>query len=299
MRLPGGRRGRCSRVTDHLEQHFALGARAVQLDQEHALPGAQKQLAVADRHALAAAQEKLQAMRVAIRALVGVHVLGAHAEVVVAVVGVRRRELGQEAAQVLEQQRLVLLDTHRGGGVAHEHLHEAVGKAGLADDGGDMLGHVDQINGRVRLESQSGRVDDGGAHVPQPHSSARTMQMIDGSVCNLYTICTCCRQAGHAAVLRRRIRTAHGVAAVTLRAWERRYGFPRPSRARGGRRLYTERDIWTVRALRAHTEQGVPISRAIALLGDAAASSSSPHADSDAGKPSTEQEKKLASTMGN
>src|SRR5215204_3795788 len=72
-----------------------------------------------------------------------------------------------------------------------------------------------------------------------------------------------------------------GVAAVTLRAWERRYGFPRPSRARGGRRLYTERDIWTVRALRAHTEQGVPISRAIALLGDAAASSSSPHADSE------------------
>jgi MerR family transcriptional regulator, light-induced transcriptional regulator len=59
-----------------------------------------------------------------------------------------------------------------------------------------------------------------------------------------------------------------GVPAVTLRAWERRYGFPHPSRARGGRRLYTQRDIWTVRALRMHTDQGVPISRAIALLGD-------------------------------
>ena len=59
-----------------------------------------------------------------------------------------------------------------------------------------------------------------------------------------------------------------GVPAVTLRAWERRYGFPRPSRASGGRRLYTQRDIWTVRALRRQTDQGVPISRAIALLGD-------------------------------
>lgn len=59
-----------------------------------------------------------------------------------------------------------------------------------------------------------------------------------------------------------------GVPAVTLRAWERRYSFPRPSRASGGRRLYTQRDIWTVRALRSQTDQGVPISRAIALLGD-------------------------------
>ena len=57
-----------------------------------------------------------------------------------------------------------------------------------------------------------------------------------------------------------------GVPAVTLRAWERRYGFPNPGRARGGRRLYTQRDIWTVRALRTQTDQGVPISRAIAVL---------------------------------
>jgi MerR family transcriptional regulator, light-induced transcriptional regulator len=62
------------------------------------------------------------------------------------------------------------------------------------------------------------------------------------------------------------------VPAVTLRAWERRYGFPSPSRASGGRRLYTQRDIWTVRALRLQTDQGVPISRAIALLRDPAAS---------------------------
>ncbi|MGI9146126.1 MAG: MerR family transcriptional regulator [Chloroflexota bacterium] len=57
-----------------------------------------------------------------------------------------------------------------------------------------------------------------------------------------------------------------GVAAVTLRAWERRYGFPSPQRAPGGRRLYTDRDLESVIALRAQTAQGVPISRAIALL---------------------------------
>jgi methanogenic corrinoid protein MtbC1 len=60
-----------------------------------------------------------------------------------------------------------------------------------------------------------------------------------------------------------------GVPAVTLRAWERRYGFPCPQRSRGGRRLYTQRDIWTVRALRTQTGQGVPISRAIAMLRNA------------------------------
>jgi len=59
-----------------------------------------------------------------------------------------------------------------------------------------------------------------------------------------------------------------GVPAVTLRAWERRYGFPCPRRASGGSRLYTQRDIWTVRALRTQTDQGVPISRAIAVLRD-------------------------------
>lgn len=61
-----------------------------------------------------------------------------------------------------------------------------------------------------------------------------------------------------------------GVPVVTIRAWERRYAFPRPTRGPGGRRLYTELDVATLRALRAQTAQGVPISRAIALLREAA-----------------------------
>jgi DNA-binding transcriptional MerR regulator len=57
-----------------------------------------------------------------------------------------------------------------------------------------------------------------------------------------------------------------GVRAGTLRAWERRYGFPSPQRAPGGQRLYTDRDLQAVSNLRTQTVRGVPISRAIALL---------------------------------
>src|SRR5690606_17590983 len=34
-----------------------------------------------------------------------------------------------------------------------------------------------------------------------------------------------------------------GIPADTLRMWERRYGFPKPSRRAGGSRLYTEEDV--------------------------------------------------------
>ena len=37
-----------------------------------------------------------------------------------------------------------------------------------------------------------------------------------------------------------------GIAADTLRAWERRYGLPMPQRSAGGHRLYSQRDIETI-----------------------------------------------------
>ena len=40
-----------------------------------------------------------------------------------------------------------------------------------------------------------------------------------------------------------------GLAADTLRAWERRYGLPSPNRTAGGHRLYSQRDIETVKWL--------------------------------------------------
>src|SRR6266498_3861826 len=57
-----------------------------------------------------------------------------------------------------------------------------------------------------------------------------------------------------------------GVPADTFRAWERRYGVPRPQRTAGGHRLYSEQDIATIRWLRDRTEDGVNISHAVMLL---------------------------------
>jgi len=57
-----------------------------------------------------------------------------------------------------------------------------------------------------------------------------------------------------------------GVPADTFRAWERRYGVPRPQRTPGGHRLYSERDIAIIRWLRDRTNEGVNISHAVLLL---------------------------------
>ena len=57
-----------------------------------------------------------------------------------------------------------------------------------------------------------------------------------------------------------------GIPATTIRAWERRYGYPMPRRDTGGQRLYSERDVDGIRWLSEQTMQGVAISRAIAML---------------------------------
>ncbi len=57
-----------------------------------------------------------------------------------------------------------------------------------------------------------------------------------------------------------------GVPADTFRAWERRYGLPRPQRGEGGQRLYSDRDIAIIRWLRDRTNEGLTISQAVALL---------------------------------
>jgi methanogenic corrinoid protein MtbC1 len=55
----------------------------------------------------------------------------------------------------------------------------------------------------------------------------------------------------------------------TFRAWERRYGVPRPQRTQGGHRLYSERDIAVIRWLRDRTAEGMNISHAVMLLSSA------------------------------
>ena len=54
-----------------------------------------------------------------------------------------------------------------------------------------------------------------------------------------------------------------GLAADTLRAWERRYGIPKPKRTPGGHRLYSERDIRLIKWLQGRRAEGMAISRAV------------------------------------
>lgn len=54
-----------------------------------------------------------------------------------------------------------------------------------------------------------------------------------------------------------------GVPAATLRAWERRYGFPEPHRTETSYRLYSERDISSIKVLKSLCEQGVSPSEAV------------------------------------
>ena len=57
-----------------------------------------------------------------------------------------------------------------------------------------------------------------------------------------------------------------GIAAPTLRAWERRYMILSPERAQNDYRLYSERDIAIIRWLKEHIDAGMSISQAIALF---------------------------------
>src|SRR5690348_1613263 len=57
-----------------------------------------------------------------------------------------------------------------------------------------------------------------------------------------------------------------GIAAPTLRAWERRYMILSPERAQNDYRLYSERDIAIIRWLKEHIDAGMSISQAIVLF---------------------------------
>lgn len=56
-----------------------------------------------------------------------------------------------------------------------------------------------------------------------------------------------------------------GLNPATIRAWERRYGFPKPNRTAGGHRQYSQHDIDTLKWLMARQDEGVSISHAIDL----------------------------------
>ncbi|MGC9399579.1 MAG: MerR family transcriptional regulator [Anaerolineae bacterium] len=56
------------------------------------------------------------------------------------------------------------------------------------------------------------------------------------------------------------------IPAATLRAWERRYGFPKPERTPGGHRIYSEKDVEALRWIKARLDEGLQISQAIEAL---------------------------------
>lgn len=77
-----------------------------------------------------------------------------------------------------------------------------------------------------------------------------------------------------------------GVPADTFRAWERRYGLPRPERSPGNHRLYSDRDIATISWLREQTLSGLTISQSVALFRSAVSIQTGAHSvgrRSDAG----------------
>jgi len=67
-----------------------------------------------------------------------------------------------------------------------------------------------------------------------------------------------------------------GIAADTLRAWERRYGLPMPDRTPGGHRLYSQRDIEIIKWLIAKQGEGLSISRAVDLWNELTESGQDP-----------------------
>ena len=61
------------------------------------------------------------------------------------------------------------------------------------------------------------------------------------------------------------------IPASTLRSWERRYGWPRPSRAPSGQRLYSDQDVAVIRFLDRRRVEGMSLSLAVGLLEQAPA----------------------------
>ncbi|UCG24203.1 MAG: MerR family transcriptional regulator [Chloroflexota bacterium] len=57
-----------------------------------------------------------------------------------------------------------------------------------------------------------------------------------------------------------------GIRPDTLRAWERRYDLPRPERTEGGHRIYSQRDVDTLKWLMARQGEGLSISNAVELF---------------------------------
>src|SRR5215213_9209571 len=161
---PTRRGGRALRADDLDDP--AARARAVELDEEDALPRAEAEVALADGDRLAGrAEQHRHAVRVPVGRLhvLLADVLGAPGPVDVRVVALVRDEAAQERREVLEEAALELVDPHAAGRVRRVHEADAVGDAGLLHELAHVLGdvgHVEATRGHevaLRLEDLHGR----------------------------------------------------------------------------------------------------------------------------------------------
>src|SRR5213592_3033219 len=118
---------------------------AVELEEHHALPGAEAELAVAHRDRLARGPEQHRhavRMPVAEVHVLGADVLGAAVPVVVRVVGVARDQTLEHVGEVIQEAALELVHAHAAGRVRRVDAGDPVDNAALADDLDHFLGDV-------------------------------------------------------------------------------------------------------------------------------------------------------------
>src|SRR5919201_2107236 len=131
-------------VPDDLDEPAAI-ARAIELDEQDALPGAEAELAVPHGNRLPGRSEKHRhAVRVAVAEfhVLGTDVLGAAVPVVGRVVLLAGNEPAQHADEVLEEPRSEPVDPPDAGRVRRVHARDAVGDAALLDTFLDFVGDV-------------------------------------------------------------------------------------------------------------------------------------------------------------
>jgi MerR family transcriptional regulator, light-induced transcriptional regulator len=94
----------------------------------------------------------------------------------------------------------------------------------------------------------------------------------------------------------RQLSEISGVNAVTIRAWERRYGLLKPSRTAKGHRYYTADDIDTVRNILNWLDRGVAISKVRPML-DSEQSASAQPGTTDSNSPDSHWQETIGRSL--
>src|SRR5205823_3590390 len=131
-------------IPNHLNEPAAV-ALAVELDEEHALPGPEAQLAVAHRNRLTGGPEQHRhAVGVAVPEVhvLGTDVLRALVPVVVRVVRLSRHQALQKLAEVLDEARLELVHANAAGRVGRVDAGDPLDDAAFLDGLVDLVGDV-------------------------------------------------------------------------------------------------------------------------------------------------------------